>query len=203
MEGDAGRQKQKNMKRALLIIDVQNDFCPGGALPVPEGDRVVPMINSIMDRFDLVIATRDLHPEESIHFKKWPKHCIRNTPGAAFHPALKMEGVNKIISKGTGNKDDGYSAFETEEINLPEYLKSNDIVELYFTGLATEYCVKASAMDAVRSGFKTFVIEDAVRGIDVHPGDIEKAISEMKTAGIVFIQNSRRTHDRRSSELML
>lgn len=170
-----------------MIIDVQHDFCPGGALPVPEGDKVVPVINQIMDRFDLVIATRDWHPEETIHFGKWPKHCVRNTPGAAFHPGLKREGIDKIISKGTGNKDDGYSAFETEELDLSEFLQSNLIDELYFTGLATEYCVKASALDAVRNGFKTFVVEDAVRGIDVHPGDIERAIEEMKTAGIKFV----------------
>lgn len=175
------------MKRVLFIIDVQNDFCPGGALPVPEGDRVVPIINGIMDRFDLVIATRDWHPEDTVHFEKWPKHCIRNTHGAAFHPNLKVAGIDKIISKGTGNRDDGYSAFETEELDLPEFLKSNNIDELYFTGLATEYCVKASAMDAVRRGFKTFIVEDAVRGIDVHPGDIAKAMAEMKAAGISFI----------------
>jgi len=178
------------MKRALFIIDLQNDFCPGGALPVPEGDRVVPVINGIMDRFDLVTATRDWHPEESIHFEKWPKHCVRNTTGAAFYPGLKMGRIDKIVSKGTGNKDDGYSAFETKELNLVKFLKSNHINEICFTGLATEYCVKASALDAVRSGFKTMVIKDAVRGINIHPGDIERAISEMKAAGIKFITSN-------------
>jgi len=109
------------MKKALFIIDVQNDFCPGGALPVPEGDKVVPVINELMPKFDLVIATRDWHPEKTVHFEKWPVHCVRNTEGARFHPDLKTEMIHKIISKGTGNKDDGYSAFETEELDLAQY----------------------------------------------------------------------------------
>ncbi len=175
------------MNRALMIIDVQNDFCPGGALPVPDGDKVVPVINTLMDRFDLVVATRDWHPEQTAHFEKWPVHCVRNTFGAQFHPDLDTSGIDKIISKGTGNRDDGYSAFETEELDLAAFLRQKGMDELYFTGLATEYCVKASAMDAVRKGFKTFVITDAVRGIDVYPGDIDKALKEMEKAGIELI----------------
>ena len=172
------------MKKALMIVDVQNDFCPGGALPVPEGDRVVPVINALMDRFDLVVATRDWHPEETVHFEKWPVHCVRNTPGAAFHPDLDLSKVDRVISKGTGNKDDGYSAFETDELDLAAWLREQGVEEVYVAGLATEYCVKASALDAARHGFKTYVITDAVRGIDVNPGDIEKAVEEMKRAGI-------------------
>jgi len=173
--------------KALMIIDVQNDFCPGGALPVPDGDKVVPVINNLMDKFDLVIATRDWHPEQTVHFEKWPVHCVRNTQGAEFHPELDTSKIDKVISKGTGNKDDGYSAFETEELDLASFLKEKGIDELYFTGLATEYCVKASALDAVKNGFKTYVISDAIRGIDVNPGDIEKAVKEMKEAGVVFV----------------
>ncbi len=170
--------------KALLIIDVQNDFCPGGALPVPEGDKVVPVINGILDRFDLVVATRDWHPEQTVHFEKWPVHCVRNTPGAAFHPDLDISKVDKIVSKGTGNKDDGYSAFETEELDLAAWLREQGVDEVYVCGLATEYCVKASALDAVSHGFRTFVITDAVRGIDVQPGDIDRAMEEMKKAGV-------------------
>ncbi len=175
------------MKKALFVIDVQNDFCPGGALPVPKGDEVVPVINRLMPKFDLVIATRDWHPEKTSHFEKWPVHCVKNTKGAEFHPGLDTNQINKIVSKGTGDKDDGYSAFETEELNLIEFLKQNGIEENYFTGLATEYCVKASAMDSAKNGFKTFVIEEAIRGIDVNPGDIQKAKEEMLKAGIEII----------------
>lgn len=178
------------MKRALMIIDVQNDFCPGGALPVPEGDRVVPVINRLMDQFDLVVATRDWHPEQTAHFGKWPVHCVRNTPGARFHPDLDTSGIDKVVSKGTGTKDDGYSAFETEELDLAAWLREQRVTDLYFTGLATEYCVKASALDAVKHGFKTFVITDAIRGIDVNPGDIEKALKEMKEVGVKMLEAS-------------
>jgi nicotinamidase/pyrazinamidase len=173
--------------KALMIIDVQNDFCPGGALPVPDGDKVVPVINNLMDKFDLVIATRDWHPAHTVHFEKWPEHCVRNTQGAEFHSGLNTSKIDRVVSKGTGNKDDGYSAFETEELNLASFLKEKGVDELYFTGLATEYCVKASALDAVKNGFKTYVISDAIRGIDVNPGDIEKAVKEMKEAGVVFM----------------
>jgi len=173
--------------KALMIIDVQNDFCPGGALPVPDGDKVVPVINNLMDKFDLVIASRDWHPEQTVHFEKWPEHCVRNTQGAEFHPGLNTSKIDRVISKGTGNKDDGYSAFESEELDLAAFLKEKGVEELYFTGLATEYCVKASALDAVKNGFKTYVISDAIRGIDVNPGDIEKAVKEMKEAGVVFM----------------
>ncbi len=173
---------------ALMIIDVQNDFCPGGALPVPEGNKVVPVINSMMDKFNFIVATRDWHPEQTVHFDKWPVHCVRKTRGAAFHPDLDQTKIDKVISKGTGNKDDGYSAFETEELDLSAFLKEKGIGTLYFTGLATEYCVKASALDAAKNGFKTYVILDAIRGIDVNPGDIEKAMKEMSDTGIEFIK---------------
>ncbi len=176
------------MKRALMVIDVQNDFCPGGALPVPEGDRVVPVINALMDRFDVVVATRDWHPPQTVHFEKWPVHCVRDTHGAAFHPDLQVEKVDRIVSKGTGNRDDGYSAFETDELDLAGWLREQGVDEVYVAGLATEYCVKASALDAARHGFSTFVITDAVRGIDVQPGDIRKAIEEMEAAGIRMVK---------------
>ncbi len=175
------------MKKLLMIIDVQNDFCPGGALPVPKGDEVVPVINEIMDKFDYVIATRDWHPTETVHFNKWPVHCVRMTEGADFHRDLIREKINKIISKGTGNKDDGYSAFETEEVNLAEFIRSLGADKIYVCGLATEYCVRASAIDSVKNGFETYVISDAIRGIEVNKGDIEKAVLEMKEKGVKFL----------------
>jgi len=173
-----------------MIIDVQNDFCPEGVLPVPDGDGVIPVINRLMDKFDLVIATRDWHPEKTVHFEKWPVHCVRNTPGAEFCPGLDTSGIDRIISKGTGNKDDGYSAFETEEVDLAAFLKEQGVEEVYFTGLATDYCVKASALDAARNGFRTFLVKDAVRGIDVHPGDVARAFEEMKDAGVVLVYSN-------------
>ncbi len=150
---------------------------------------MVPVINRLTENFDLVVATRDWHPEQTVHFEKWPVHCVRNTPGAQFHPALDLSKIDKIISKGTGNKDDGYSAFETGELDLAAWLKEQDVEELYFAGLATEYCVKASALDAVRHGFKTYVVTDAIRGIEVNPGDIEQALQEMREAGIIMVES--------------
>ncbi len=175
------------MKRALFVIDVQNDFCPGGALPVPEGDKVVPEINKLMPKFDFVLATRDWHPEKTAHFDKWPVHCVQGTKGAEFHPDLNTEKIDKIVSKGTGTQDDGYSGFDTKEINLVSFLRGKGIEEVYCTGLATEYCVKSTALDAAKNGFKTFVIKEAIRGIEVNPGDIEKAFKEMENAGIKIV----------------
>ena len=175
--------------KALLIVDVQNDFCPGGSLAVPEGDKVVPVINSLMEKFTIVIASKDWHPEETIHFEKWPVHCVRNTKGAEFHPNLNAAGIQKIFLKGTGNRDDGYSAFEATNENLEEYLKSHGITELYISGLATDYCVKASALDSSKLGMKTFVVEDAIEGVEVNPGDVSRAIKEMKNEKIKLIHS--------------
>jgi len=177
------------MKRLLLIVDVQNDFCPGGALPVPSGEEVVPVINRIMEKYDYVIATRDWHPKETEHFKKWPLHCVRGTKGAEFHRDLNLEKVDRIVSKGTGNKDDGYSAFESSDFNLKDFIRSKGIKEVHISGLATEYCVKETALDAVRNGFETYVIIDAVRGIEAKEGDIESAKDEMQAAGVKFLRS--------------
>jgi nicotinamidase/pyrazinamidase len=174
---------------ALLIVDVQNDFCPGGSLAVPEGDNVVNVINSLMEKFKIVIASKDWHPEKTVHFEKWPVHCVQNTKGAEFHPNLNTAGIQNIFLKGTGNKDDGYSAFEATNENLEEFLKSHGITELYVTGLATDYCVKASALDSSKLGIKTIVVEDAIKGVEVNPGDVAKALTEMKNQNIEFIQS--------------
>ncbi len=173
--------------KALLIVDVQNDFCTGGTLAVPDGENVVPVINTLMNRFSLIVASKDWHPENTKHFEKWPKHCVQNTFGAAFHPQLDAERIQEVFLKGTGSEDDGYSAFEATNNNLEEFLRSHKVDDLYVCGLATDYCVLSSALDAHKNGFNVLVVEDAVLGVDVVKGDVERAIEEMKHMGIIFI----------------
>lgn len=175
--------------KALLIVDVQNDFCPGGALPAPEGDKVVPVINRLMDKFDLIVASKDWHPQETVHFQKWPVHCVRDTRGAEFHPDLNAQKIHQVFYKGTGNKDDGYSAFEATNLNLADFLRERGVDELYVTGIATDYCVRASAIDAAKAGFKTYVVEDAVAAVNVNPGDDQRAFEDMKKAGVTVVQS--------------
>jgi nicotinamidase/pyrazinamidase len=175
--------------KALLIVDVQNDFCAGGTLAVPDGEKVVPVINKLMDRFNIVIASKDWHPEKTKHFTKWPVHCVQNTFGSAFHPQLDAEKIQEVFLKGTGNEDDGYSAFEATSNNLEQFLRSHKVTDLYVCGLATDYCVLSSALDAHKRGFTVLAIEDAMRGVDVVKGDVERAVDEMKHMGIIFIQS--------------
>jgi len=175
--------------KALLVVDLQNDFCPGGALAVRGGDAIVPAVNSLMPRFPLVVASRDWHPANSVHFGKWPVHCVADTPGADFHPALRRELIARVFLKGTGNSDDGYSAFEATSEDLDRFLKEHDVTELHVCGLATDYCVKATALDAARRGFKTFVVTDAVAAVDVNPGDGQRSLEEMRRAGIELISS--------------
>jgi len=174
--------------KALLIVDVQNDFCPGGTLEVKDGDKVVPVINRLMNRFDLIIASKDWHPEKTVHFKKWPAHCVHDTHGAEFHPALKKEKIQKIFLKGTGDKDDGYSAFEATSDDLEKYLRKKQVDELYVTGLATDYCVKCSALDAAMKGFKTYVVTDAIRAVNLKPDDGKEALAEMERSGVKMVE---------------
>ncbi|HTY37548.1 MAG TPA: nicotinamidase [Bacteroidota bacterium] len=176
--------------RGLLIVDVQNDFCPGGALAVNDGDKVVPVINRMLGRFDVIVASKDWHPAGSVHFKQWPVHCVCDTAGAEFHPELLRGKIQQVFLKGTQDKDDGYSAFEATNLDLASYLHQADIAELYVVGLATDYCVKASALDAMKNGFKTFVVTDAVASVDVRPGDGSRALDEMKDAGVVLLDSS-------------
>lgn len=173
-------------KNALFIVDVQKDFCPGGSLPVPEGDKVVPVINKLMDHFEYILASKDWHPPKTKHFEKWPPHCIQGTEGSEFCDGLNAEKITQVFLKGTGTEDDGYSAFEATNINLEEYLKQHGIDHLYITGLATDYCVRATTLDALKKGFKVTVVSDAIRGVDVNPGDVQRAIEEMKQAGAEF-----------------
>lgn len=183
---------------ALLIVDVQNDFCPGGALPVPEGDRVVPVLNQAIERFQqagaLVIASRDWHPEKSTHFAayggQWPVHCVQNTEGAAFHPELRLPQDAIVVSKGMGENEDAYSAFDarTEDgTPLADLLTAKGIKRLVVGGLATDYCVRASVLDGLERGIDVLVLRDAVRGVDVQPGDGEKALAEMQSKGAKLV----------------
>jgi len=151
--------------KTLFIVDLQNDFCPDGALPTPKGNIIIPVVNKLMDKFDFVLASKDWHPEKTVHFNKWPKHCVENSLGAEFPKGLNSEKINKVFLKGTDNKDDGYSAFEATNENLAEYLRENNIDELYITGLTAEYCVKQTAIDSLENGFKTFVIKYVVEVI--------------------------------------
>ncbi len=173
--------------KALLVVDVQNDFCPGGTLAVPDGDKVVAVINRLMDQFELVVASKDWHPPDSVHFKKWPPHCVQNTAGAEFHPRLNSGKILQVFFKGTINKDDGYSAFEATSDDLARVLKDKGVTELYVAGLATDYCVRASALDAVRKGFRTYVVTDAIQAVNVNPGDGKKALKEMTDSGVDLI----------------
>ena len=177
------------MKKALLIVDVQNDFCPGGALAVKNGDKVIPVINSIINKFDLVLASKDWHPEDSVHFEKWPVHCVAETKGAEFHPLLKTGNIDTVLLKGTQNKDDGYSAFEATNISLAHYLHEKKIANLYICGLATDYCVKASAIDASNEGFHTYVITDAIAAVNLQPGDDKKALQKMYLNGCILVES--------------
>jgi len=175
--------------KALLIVDVQNDFCPGGALAAPNGDEVVPVINKIMSKFPIVVASKDWHPKKSNHFNKWPEHCIQDTKGAEFHPDLYEEGIQKIFLKGTSGEDDGYSAFEATNVDLKDFLLEHKVNKLYIAGLTTEYCIKDTALNSVREGFETHVIEDAIRPVNVNEGDGDKALKEMQEAGISMVQS--------------
>jgi nicotinamidase/pyrazinamidase len=182
---------------ALLIVDFQNDFTPGGALPVAEGDRIADPINQLLYRFDLVIATRDWHPADHGSFAGvevdpakwrgadppsiWPVHCVAGTPGAELHPDLERAKVDVVIDKGQDPNSEGYSGFQ--DTRLGDLLREREVDRLFVTGLATDYCVKNTVLDARREGFDVTVVEDAVRGVDVEPGDSEGALEEMENAG--------------------
>lgn len=175
----------------LIIVDVQNDFCPGGALPVPNGDDVVDPINVIMPYFAFVVATQDWHPQNHVSFKDrggpWPPHCVSGTWGAELHPGLKMEGISEFVRKGSDPDKEAYSGFDGT--GLAEILRSRGIERVFVCGLATDYCVKATVLDSIKNGFKTYVVVDATRAVDVNPGDGEKALEEMRRAGAILISS--------------
>ena len=180
-------------KPALLIVDVQNDFCPGGALPVADGDKVVPVLNRYIEKFktaDLpILATRDWHPEKTSHFNicggVWPPHCIQGTKGADFHPDLALSDV-AIVSKGMGPDEDSYSGFQGTDakgVKLVDLLRRRGVERLFVGGLATDYCVKHTVLDGLKEGFQVVLLEDAIRGVDIKAGDSEQAVAEMVRAG--------------------
>lgn len=182
-------------RSVLLIVDLQNDFCPGGALPVPDGDRIVPRVNRAVELFERrglpVLASRDWHPRETRHFKEfggaWPPHCIQKTKGARFHPDLRLPKHAIIVSKGMDPEEDSYSAFQAvtkEGRDLESVLRDLDVNEVFLCGLATDYCVRASALDSSKRGFRTWVLDDAIRGVNVKPGDSLAALEEMKGRGV-------------------
>ncbi len=179
---------------ALIIVDVQNDFCPGGALAVGEGDQVVAILNRLINQFDLagapVIATRDWHPERTIHFNTyggvWPPHCIQGSRGAEFHCELALGPSSLIVSKGAVENADSYSAFDGVDgrgLGLADMLRQRGVTRLLIGGLATDYCVKQTALDGLRHGFNVVVLEDAVRGVNLKADDSRRALDEMKRAG--------------------
>ncbi|OGX07618.1 MAG: nicotinamidase [Omnitrophica WOR_2 bacterium GWA2_47_8] len=180
--------------QALLVVDVQNDFCPGGTLAVPQGDTVIPVINRYLRFFNdkelPIFVSRDWHPKETKHFKRfggiWPMHCVQNTPGANFHATLKLPPEAVILSKGMDPEQDSYSAFQAKDEegrDLKEILEDLQVKHLFVCGLATDYCVKASVLDAIKNGFQTFLLLDAVKGVNMHPQDSRKAIDEMNKKG--------------------
>jgi len=180
---------------ALLIVDPQVDFCPGGSLAVDEGDQVMPVLSTMAAEFSgagrPIIVSRDWHPPETRHFDKWPVHCVRSTAGAEFHPALTLPPSTELITKGTETEDDVYSDFEghsgTGE-SLEAMLRRLRVRHLYVGGLATDYCVRASVLDARRLGFEVTVIRDAIRAVDLQPGDGDRALQEMQEAGARIVE---------------
>jgi nicotinamidase/pyrazinamidase len=199
---------------ALIIVDLQNDFLPGGALPVPHGDEVVPIANELQSRFDVVVATKDWHPPDHGSFaanhpgKKpgdriildgieqilWPVHCVQNTHGAEFAPAFDTSRIADVFHKGIERNIDSYSTFfdnaHRRHTGLAHYLRKRSIQDIYLMGLALDYCVKYSVLDATQLGLNTHVILDGCRGIELARGDIGRAIDEMKRAGAVLLKSS-------------
>ncbi len=199
--------------KTLILVDIQNDFCAGGALEVKEGDAVVPIANALMPLFDLVVATQDWHPATHESFaanhlwKKpgqvidlhglqqvlWPIHCVQNSFGARFHDALNTEGVHKIVQKGTDPEVDSYSGFfdngRRKQTELDAYLKEKGATEVYVMGLATDFCVKYTALDALSLGYDTFLIEDGSRGVNLSEGDVAQAVEEMREKGVKIVRS--------------
>jgi nicotinamidase/pyrazinamidase len=191
-------------RSALLIVDVQNDFCRGGALAVPGGDRVVPALNRYTAHAEArgwpIYASRDWHPAVTSHFKayggEWPPHCVQETTGANFHPDLRLPASTIVVSKGESAERPGYSAFDGRTVDggtLAADLAARGIDHLYVGGLATDYCVKHSVLDALRCGLKVTVLDDAIAGVEVHEGDSARALAEMTAAGAQIVAEARLT----------
>lgn len=199
--------------KALLVVDVQNDFLPGGALPVPEGDEVIPVANRLMPKFPLVVATRDWHPANHGSFAVahpgkspgdvveldglqqvlWPVHCVESTPGAQFPDSLETRYIRHVISKGTDPRVDSYSGFfdnaRRRATGLVAYLKQNGVRQVFVLGLALDYCVRATALDAADLGYETHLVEDGTRAVNLQPTDGAKAVMEMREAGVRMVRS--------------
>jgi nicotinamidase/pyrazinamidase len=197
--------------KTLVLVDIQNDFLPGGALAVPDGDAIVPVVNRLLPRFDLVVATQDWHPVDHGSFAAnhpgkqpfenielnglpqtlWPAHCVQNTGGACFAPGLDTRRVARVFPKGTDARVDSYSGLfdngRRSSTGLAEWLKEKGAQELWVCGLATDFCVKFTALDAVAEGFRVNLITDACRGIDLPAGNIAAALAEMQAAGVRLV----------------
>ena len=179
--------------KALIIVDLQNDFCPGGSLAVSEGDQIIPVVNRLIEKFtqmgNPIFTTRDWHPRDHSSFEEqggiWPSHCIQDTQGAEFHPEIQIPEDATIISKATSKEKDAYSGFE--ETELSELLKRAGVEDIFVSGLATDYCVKATALQGLKEGFRVTVIKDAIRGVNVQPDDSAKALTDMKAVGVNII----------------
>jgi len=200
--------------RTLILVDIQNDFLPGGALAVPRGNEVVPVANRLQPGFKLVVATQDWHPAghgsfASTHAGRkpgelaelaglpqvlWPDHCVQGSAGAAFAPGLEMNRVETIFRKGTDPRIDSYSGFfdngHRKSTGLGDYLKGRGATAVYVLGLATDYCVKFTALDARRLGFRTVLIEDGSRGVELQPGDVARAVEEMRAGGVEVLRST-------------
>lgn len=183
-----------NDNAALVLVDVQNDFCPGGALAVAGGDKVVPPLTLAAERFAAagrpVFASRDWHPQQTSHFAAyggpWPVHCVQGTSGAAFHRDLRLPAAAQILSKGDDPQRDDYSAATAHDdkgVTLVELLRASKTHEVLVGGLATDYCVKATVLDLLAAGFAVTLLLDAIAGVDLQPGDSERALVEMQNAG--------------------
>ena len=196
------------MRTALIIVDVQYDFVPGGALAVGEGDRIIPIVNELQKQFDLVVATQDWHPADHASFASqhpghkigdvidldglpqvlWPDHCVQRSRGAEFHHDLDRTRIARVFQKGVDRHIDSYSGFfdngHLRGTGLAEYLKSEGVTHVFICGLATDYCVKYTALDARALGLATTVIVDACRGVNLQPGDVDAALAEMRSAGV-------------------
>lgn len=176
---------------AVIVVDVQNDFCPGGALAVPDGDQVIPPLNALLRRATCFIAaTRDWHPVNHCSFTDqggaWPVHCVADTTGADFHPHLDRSQLQEIVSKATSPDQEAYSGFQGT--SLATLLQERGVKRVLIGGLATDYCVKATAIDARQAGFEVIILEDAIRGVEVNPGDRAQATEEMRQAGCTFLR---------------
>lgn len=198
--------------KALIVVDVQNDFLPGGALPVTDGHAIVPLINALQPRYDLVVATQDWHPPDHVSFASthagkhvgdeieldgrrqvlWPVHCVAGSPGAALADGLNTARIERVFRKGVDRRVDSYSGFFDDgrsSTGLGEYLHQRGVTEVYVCGIALEYCVRATAIDATSEGFTTHVVLDATRGIDASPGDMALAIEDLQAAGVEILMS--------------